>query len=113
MHEAVHDDFVDAFVDAAERLGRSAIPTHDVTYIGPLTRPAAARRARRRRSPTPWRRAPRCRAGGVALAGRPSGWFAPTVLTDVDHDMAVMRDESFGPIIGIQRVADDDEASPS
>jgi acyl-CoA reductase-like NAD-dependent aldehyde dehydrogenase len=32
------------------------------------------------------------------------------VLTDVDHSMAVMRDESFGPVIGIQRVASDDEA---
>jgi acyl-CoA reductase-like NAD-dependent aldehyde dehydrogenase len=36
--------------------------------------------------------------------------FEPTVITDVDHTMAVMRDESFGPIIGIQRVHDDDEA---
>ena len=32
------------------------------------------------------------------------------MLTDVDHTMAVMRDESFGPIIGIQKVASDDEA---
>ena len=32
------------------------------------------------------------------------------MLTDVDHSMAVMRDESFGPIIGIQAVADDDAA---
>jgi acyl-CoA reductase-like NAD-dependent aldehyde dehydrogenase len=32
------------------------------------------------------------------------------VLTGVNHDMAVMREESFGPIIGIQVVADDDEA---
>jgi acyl-CoA reductase-like NAD-dependent aldehyde dehydrogenase len=32
------------------------------------------------------------------------------VLVDVDHNMAIMRDESFGPVIGIQRVADDDEA---
>ena len=32
------------------------------------------------------------------------------MFTDVDHSMALMRDESFGPIIGIQAVADDDEA---
>ena len=32
------------------------------------------------------------------------------MLVDVRHDMRVMRDESFGPIIGIQAVADDDEA---
>jgi acyl-CoA reductase-like NAD-dependent aldehyde dehydrogenase len=42
---------------------------------------------------------------------KPGNWFAPTVLVDVDHRMAVMREESFGPIIGVQRVRDDDEAT--
>ena len=32
------------------------------------------------------------------------------MLVDVDHSMELMREESFGPIIGIQKVADDDEA---
>ena len=32
------------------------------------------------------------------------------MFADVDHRMALMKDESFGPIIGIQKVADDDEA---
>jgi acyl-CoA reductase-like NAD-dependent aldehyde dehydrogenase len=32
------------------------------------------------------------------------------VLVDVNHDMAVMREESFGPIIGIQKVGGDEEA---
>ena len=41
---------------------------------------------------------------------RAGNWFEPTVLTGVDHTMAVMRDESFGPIIGIQKVASDEEA---
>jgi acyl-CoA reductase-like NAD-dependent aldehyde dehydrogenase len=44
------------------------------------------------------------------VSGRPGGWFEPTVLTGVDGSMAVMRDESFGPIIGIQSVADDEQA---
>ena len=37
-------------------------------------------------------------------------WFSPAVLTNTDHSMEVMREESFGPIIGIQKVNDDDEA---
>jgi acyl-CoA reductase-like NAD-dependent aldehyde dehydrogenase len=41
---------------------------------------------------------------------RPGNWFEPTVLVNVDHAMDVMREESFGPIIGIQKVADDDAA---
>src|SRR5262249_16697601 len=37
-------------------------------------------------------------------------WFEPTVFTEVDHRMSLMRDESFGPIVGIQKVRDDNEA---
>ena len=52
------------------------------------------------------------RKGATVLLGgapikRKGYWFAPTVLADVDHSMLVMREESFGPIIGIQAVADD------
>ena len=41
-------------------------------------------------------------------AGTP--YMAPQVLTGVTHDMAVMRDESFGPVVGIMKVSDDAEA---
>src|SRR5262249_16678713 len=41
-------------------------------------------------------------------AGTP--YLAPQVLTDVTHRMGVMRDESFGPVIGIMRVSDDRDA---
>ena len=41
---------------------------------------------------------------------RPGHWFEPTVLVDVDHDMAIMREETFGPALPIMRVADADEA---
>ena len=50
-------------------------------------------------------------AGGSGAKGLDRGnYYQPTVITDVDHSMAVMRDESFGPIIGIQSVQDDEEA---
>ena len=44
--------------------------------------------------------------GGKAMA-RAGNYFEPTVLTDVTHEMNVMMEESFGPIIGIQSVKDD------
>jgi acyl-CoA reductase-like NAD-dependent aldehyde dehydrogenase len=47
--------------------------------------------------------------GGTRLAG-PGNWFEPTVFADVSHDMALMREESFGPIIGIQKVSGDAQA---
>ena len=62
-----------------------------------------------RRWPTPRPRARGCGCGGERLPG-PGNWFAPTVFTDVDHTMELMREESFGPIIGIQKVRSDDEA---
>src|SRR4051794_38271787 len=39
-----------------------------------------------------------------------SPYLAPEVLTNVDHQMAVMREESYGPVIGIMKVHDDAEA---
>jgi acyl-CoA reductase-like NAD-dependent aldehyde dehydrogenase len=47
--------------------------------------------------------------GGARGAG-PGQWFQPTVLADVDHDMVIMREETFGPTLPIMRVADADEA---
>jgi len=40
----------------------------------------------------------------------PGDWYAPTVLTDVDHSMRVMREESFGPVVGVMKVRDSEEA---
>jgi acyl-CoA reductase-like NAD-dependent aldehyde dehydrogenase len=47
--------------------------------------------------------------GGQRLPG-PGNWYAPTVFSHVDHRMELMREESFGPIIGIQKVGGDEEA---
>jgi acyl-CoA reductase-like NAD-dependent aldehyde dehydrogenase len=52
----------------------------------------------------------RLELGGRRCSGR-GYYFEPTVLTGTDHRMALMRAESFGPIIGIQAVADDAEAT--
>ncbi|HEY9347774.1 MAG TPA: aldehyde dehydrogenase family protein, partial [Inquilinus sp.] len=41
-------------------------------------------------------------------AGTP--YLAPQVLTGVDHSMRVMTEESFGPVVGIMKVASDEEA---
>ena len=39
-----------------------------------------------------------------------TAYLAPQVLTNVDHSMSVMRDESFGPTVGIMRVTGDEQA---
>jgi acyl-CoA reductase-like NAD-dependent aldehyde dehydrogenase len=47
---------------------------------------------------------------GGARANRPGHWFEPTVFSGVDHTMDLMREESFGPIVGIQKVGSDAQA---
>ena len=107
VHEAVHDAFVEAFV--AEVKGYTVgDPLDESTYIGAITRkPQLA--VLRRQVADALKKGAKLHLGGSAIR-RKGNWFAPTVLTDVDHSMAVMRDESFGPIIGIQAVADDEAA---
>ena len=107
VHEAIHAAFVDAFV-AEVKSYNVGDPTDESTYIG-----AIARRPQldvlRRQVADARRKGAQLVIGGAAIK-RKGNWFAPTVLTDVDHSMLVMREESFGPIIGIQAVADDDAA---
>ncbi|HVH17343.1 MAG TPA: aldehyde dehydrogenase family protein, partial [Myxococcota bacterium] len=49
-------------------------------------------------------------AGGRRNPSCPGLFYEPTVLVDVTHDMKVMRDETFGPVLPIMRVRDEDEA---
>jgi acyl-CoA reductase-like NAD-dependent aldehyde dehydrogenase len=107
VHEAIHDAFVDAFV-AEVKTFVVGDPMDEATYLGAITRrPQLAVLAAQVADA-------RARGARVLLGGdvldRPGNWFAPTVLAGVDHSMEVMREESFGPVIGIQKVSGDDEA---
>lgn len=107
VHEAIHDRFVDAFAAevAAFKVGD---PLDEATYIGPLAR-AAQIDVLKRQVADARRKGAQLVSGGAPIR-RKGNWFAPTVLANVDHTMAVMREESFGPVIGIEAVADDDAA---
>ena len=107
VHEAIHAAFVDAFV-AEVKSYNVGDPIDESTYIGAITRRPQLDVLRRQVADAR-RKGAQLVIGGAAIK-RKGNWFAPTVLTDVDHSMLVMREESFGPIIGIQAVADDDAA---
>jgi len=107
VHERIHDAFVHAFVEEVRRF-RLGDPMDEATYIGPLTRRPQLLVLKQQVADAR-RKGARVLLGGKAIPGR-GNWFEPTVLIDVDHSMRVMRDESFGPIIGIMKVASDDEA---
>jgi acyl-CoA reductase-like NAD-dependent aldehyde dehydrogenase len=107
VHASIHDAFLDAFV--AEVRGFSiGDPMDEKTYIGAITRRAQIGVLKQQVADAK-RKGARVLLGGKPIAGK-GNWFAPTVLANVDHTMSVMRDESFGPIIGIQSVADDGDA---
>ncbi len=107
VEESIHDAFVAAFV--AEVKGyRMGDPMDESTYIGAITRrpqldvlKAQVKDAKKKGA--------KLLLGGNVVRGK-GNWFEATVFVDVDHSMALMRDESFGPIIGIQAVADDEAA---
>ena len=107
VHEAVHDAFVAAFV--AEVKGyKIGDPRDESTYVGAITRKPQLGVLKRQVTDA-LKKGAKLQLGGAILK-RKGHWFAPTILTEVDHSMDVMREESFGPIIGIQAVADDDAA---
>ena len=110
----VHERHYDAFVEgAADLVGRYVLgdPLEEATTLGPMAHKRFADHVRRQT--------------GEALAkgakahvdpsrfeadGGGSAYLAPQLLTDVDHSMSVMRDESFGPVVGIMKVSGDEEA---
>ena len=106
--DAVHDQFVAAFAERtrALRIGHGLARSE----IGPLVSAAARAKVMRLVDDA------RARGAQVVTGGRippahPRGWFyEPTILTGVTHAMAIMREECFGPVASICRVADFDEA---
>ena len=110
VHQSVYTDFVDGFVDLTRQyvLGN---PLDTATTIGPMVNAAAAEfvRSQVRDAITA---GARCLVDeSVFPAATPgTAYMGPTVLTNVNHSMSVMRDESFGPVIGIMPVSSDDEA---
>jgi acyl-CoA reductase-like NAD-dependent aldehyde dehydrogenase len=107
VHAGIYADFVKAFV-ATVRGFRLGDPRDEATYIGPLTRKAQLAVLKRQVADAK-KKGARLLAGGKPLA-RQGHYFAATVLADVSHRMELMREESFGPVIGIQKVSGDDEA---
>ncbi len=107
VQEKVYDDYVAAFVQevASWKVG---LPAEEGVYIGPLTR-------KEQLSVLQMHVQDAIAKGAVLLAGgekidRQGNFFQPTILTNVSHEMLVMQEESFGPIIGIMKVKSDEEA---
>jgi acyl-CoA reductase-like NAD-dependent aldehyde dehydrogenase len=107
VHESLYDAFVAKTVDLVKtyRLGN---PLDPETTIGPMANARFAAEVRAQIGEA-------VAMGAVAhipLSNADDGgaYLTPQVLTNVNHKMRVMRDESFGPVVGIMKVKDDEEA---
>jgi acyl-CoA reductase-like NAD-dependent aldehyde dehydrogenase len=107
VHEKIHDAFVEAFAGAVRKM-RMGDPMGEETYIGAVTR-APQLDVLQAQVADAVAKGAKLLTGGSRKPG-PGHWFEATVLTGVNHGMELMREESFGPIIGIQKVSGDEEA---
>ncbi|MBI1244019.1 MAG: aldehyde dehydrogenase family protein [Alphaproteobacteria bacterium] len=110
VHEGLYDRFVAGFVDLTKtyKLGN---PTDKATNLGPMVRASAADFVRGQIAEAVGQGA-RSLVDPKQFAADKAGtpYLAPHVLVDVNHKMRVMTEESFGPVIGIMKVASDAEA---
>lgn len=107
VQSGIYEAFVEAFV-AEVRSWKMGSPTEDGVYITVLSRRAQLEILESQVADA-------LSKGAQVLVGgkrvdRKGNYFEPTVLVNVSNEMAVMREESFGPIIGIMRVENDAEA---
>ena len=110
VHQEVYQDFVDgaASLTSAYVLGN---PLDPETTLGPMARARDADFVRAEIDKA-------LAAGATPLIDisrfdadeKGTAYLAPQVLVDVNHEMSIMRDETFGPVVGIMPVKDDAEA---
>ena len=110
VHQSLYEDFVAGCVEGVSRY-RLGDPLDPDTDLGPMVRASNADHVRRQMNAA-------LQAGARGLvdparfsAARSEGpYLAPQVFVDVDHGMELMREETFGPVVGVMPVADDAEA---
>jgi len=107
VHEKAYDEYVAAFL-AEVKSYNIGNPLSAGVYIGALTRKEQPSFLANQVKDAVSKGASVLCGGSVIKAA--GNYFEPTVLVNVTHEMDLMKEESFGPIIGIVKVADDNAA---
>lgn len=108
VEQAAHDRFVELLVAKAEKL-KLAHPDVGDGQLGPLIAPDQVDVVARHLTDAVARGAT-VRTGGAVERLGGGAYVRPTVLIDVDHTMLVMTEETFGPVLPVMAVRDEDEA---
>ncbi len=107
VHEKVYDEYIAAFTETV-RAFKTGQPKEEGVYIAALTRKEQPGFLAAQVKDALAKGATLLCGGNI---GKGSGnYFEPTVLVNVTHEMDVMKEESFGPVIGIMKVKEDTEA---
>ena len=110
VHSSLHSKFVDAFVEKVRQL-KLDDPCLADTTLGPVVKNSAANWVRNQIREAKQKGASACiDSSNYTKDTGDSPYLAPQVLINVDHSMSMMREESFGPIVGIMSVSDDQNA---
>jgi acyl-CoA reductase-like NAD-dependent aldehyde dehydrogenase len=110
VHEAVHDEFVERVRAAVERSVRLGDPFAEDTTMGPLNNAPTAEKTDRHVADAVERGA-RVVVGGSRAEGFSTDlYWQPTVLAGVTEEMEIAREETFGPVVPVMRIASDEEA---
>jgi len=107
VHEKVYDQYLEEFV-AEVKSWKIGSPDEAGVYIGPVSRGQQLDYLVQQVEDAVGKGASLL-TGGKKMEG-PGYYFEPAVLAGVDHRMELMKEESFGPLIGIMKVKDDEEA---
>ncbi|MFL5261830.1 MAG: aldehyde dehydrogenase family protein [Anaeromyxobacteraceae bacterium] len=109
VHRKVHGDFLAALLEAA-KAWVPGDPSRDETTFGPLATPDAADGLARQVDEARAQGA-RVLTGGerATVAGR-GRFFLPTIVEGARRDLSIVQEESFGPVVVVERVDDDAEA---
>ncbi|HEY8378213.1 MAG TPA: aldehyde dehydrogenase family protein [Nannocystis sp.] len=107
VFDEVYDEFVAAITAIVKELRQGPPLGGELVDVGAMTMPAQVDIVERLVNDAVARGA-RVLVGGKRREGA-GHFFAPTVLVDVTHDMKIMREETFGPVIAIMRVHSEDE----
>ena len=107
VHEKIYDEYVAEFVKEVKSW-KIGLPTEEKIYIGPLSRKEQVVYLEQQVEDA-LQKGASLETGGKPL-NRKGYFFEPTVVTGVNHSMSIMKEESFGPVIGIMKVKNDEEA---
>lgn len=107
VHEKVYDKFLEKFIDLTKKLVIGN-PEDEKTHMGAITRPQHLNFLKELIEDAKSKGAELVCGGNII--NQSGNFIEPTVLTHVNHQMRCMREETFGPVIGIQKVSSDEEA---